>query len=250
MGTLFRSAIWNAPGLNERSRPVDERVPLRRLPGVTVKALPPLLLPVILLGGIYGGVTTPTEAASVAAFYALLLAGVFYRALGLRDLIAVLAESARSTAVVALIIGGAFVINYVVATERIPAVLAGWLAGADVSPIAFLLSVNLLLLILGCLLDTMTLLLILVPLLLPTCRALGIDLVHFGVVVIVNMMIGLITPPYGVLLFVIQGLTGIPLRDTVREIWPFLAILIAALLAITLVPETVLWIPRQFGYTN
>ncbi len=88
------------------------------------------------------------------------------------------------------------------------------------------------------------------PLLLPTCRAPGIDLVHFGVVVIVNMMSGLITPPYGVLPFVIQGLTGIPLRDKVREIRPFLAILIAALLAITPIPETVRWIPRQFGYAN
>ena len=231
-----------------RNFPVEAPVPLARMPAVVGRALPPLMLPVILLGGIYGGATTPTEAASVAAAYALILAGVFYRSLSLRNLVDLLVDSSRSTAIVALIIGGAFIFNYIIATERIPNVLAAWLAGMEISPLVFLLAVNVLFLLFGCLLDATTMLLVLVPLLLPTCEKLGIDLIHFGVVIVVNIMIGLITPPYGVLLFVINGLTGIPLKDMIREIWPFLFILVVALVTMVLVPETVLWLPRHFGY--
>jgi tripartite ATP-independent transporter DctM subunit len=171
-----------------------------------------------------------------------------YRALGAADLLRIFVESARAGAMVALIIGGAFVFNYIVASEQIPNALAAWLAGVDIPPLAFLLLVNLLFLLFGCFLDATTMLLVLVPLILPALRAMGIDLVHFGVVIVVNMMIGLITPPYGVLLFVINGLTGIPLKAMIRELWPFLLILIAALLVMVLVPETVLWLPRRFGY--
>ncbi len=249
-GFLMASFLMAAVSVIARRRdfPVEAKVPVREMPAIVGKALPPLMLPVILLGGIYGGVTTPTEAASIAAAYALLLAAVVYRALGPGQVIGLLVDSSRTTAMVALIIGGAFVFNYVVATEQIPNVLASWLAGQEISPLAFLLAVNLLFLLFGCLLDATTMLLVLVPLLLPTCRQLGIDLIHFGVVIVVNIMIGLITPPYGVLLFVINGITGISLRDMIREIWPFLFILIAALITMVVFPESVLWLPRQFGY--
>ncbi len=233
---------------HRRGFPVEAPVPVRRIPALTLNAFPALMLPVILLGGIYGGATTPTEAASVAAAYALLLAGLFYRALSLKGLVGLLVDSTRSSAVVALIIAGAFVFNYVIAVERIPNELAAFIDSLALSPLAFLLSVNVLFLLFGCFLDATTMLLVLVPLLMPSVRQLGIDPVHFGVVIVVNMMIGLITPPYGVLLFVINGLTGIPLRDMVREIWPFMLVLVAALLVMVLVPETVLWLPRQFGY--
>ena len=226
----------------------DEAVPLRELPRITVRAIPPLMLPVILLTGIYGGLTTPTEAASIAALYALILAAVVYRKLSLGALYEIIRDAARSSGVVGLIIAGALVFNYIVASENIPAQVANALQGIDISPIMFLLLVNLLFLALGCLFDATTMLLIVVPLFLPTCRALGIDLVHFGVVIVVNIMIGLITPPYGVLLFVINALTGIPLKDIIREIWPFLAVLIVALIVLTLVPDIVLWLPRTFGY--
>src|SRR5690606_31040459 len=191
---------------------------------------------------------TPTEAAAVAAAYALLLAGLGYRALGVADLVRVFVESARSSAIVALIIGGAFVLNYVIASEQIPNALAACLNGLHLSPLAFLLLVNLLFLLFGCFLDATVMLLVLVPLVVATLRALGIDLVHFGVVIVVNIMIGLITPPYGVLLFVINSLTGISLKEMIAEIWPFLGILLMALLLMVLIPETVLWLPRQFGY--
>jgi TRAP-type C4-dicarboxylate transport system permease large subunit len=120
----------------------------------------------------------------------------------------------------------------------------------ELSPLTFLLLVNLLLLVLGCLLDASTLILVIIPLFLPACRELGIDLVHFGVVAVVNCMIGLITPPYGIVLFVINAVTGIPLRAIIAEIWLFMAVLIAALLVLILFPDIVLWLPRLLGYSG
>ncbi|WP_422377562.1 TRAP transporter large permease [Roseibium sp.] len=226
----------------------EDPVPLKDLPGHTINAFPALLMPAILLYGIYGGVTTPTEAAAVAAAYALLLAALFYRALSVGALYRILVESARSSAAVGLVIGGALILNYIVASENIPNMLAGTLVGLDVSPIVFLLGVNLMLLALGCVLDATTIILVIIPLFLPTCRELDIDLVHFGVVAVVNCMIGLITPPYGILLFVINAVSKIPLKEIISEIWAFLAALVAALLVLIFFPDLVLWLPRIFGY--
>jgi TRAP-type transport system large permease protein len=246
MGAVLMAA--NAYMAHRRGFAVEAPVPFRDLPRKTAQAFPALLMPAILLYGIYGGVTTPTEAAAVAAFYALLLAALFYRALSLGAFYSILVESARSSAAVGLVIGGALILNYIVASENIPTLLAGYLVSLDVAPMTFLLGVNALLLVLGCFLDATTIILVIIPLFLPTCRQLGIDLVHFGVVAVVNCMIGLITPPYGILLFVINAVTGIPLREIISEIWGFLAILVLALLLMILVPEIVLWLPRWFGY--
>ena len=238
----------NAWMAKRRNFPVETNIPTSELPRLTLRAFPALLMPAILLYGIYGGATTPTEAAAVAAAYALLLAAFFYRALTVRALRGVLDESARATASVGLIIAGALIFNYIIATENIPAAVSGAMKGLDISPLAFLLAVNVLFLILGCLIDATTILLVVIPLFVPTCRALGIDMVHFGVVSVVNCMIGLITPPYGVLLFVINATTGIPLRTIIRDIWPFIGVLIFALLIMILFPDTVLAIPKFFGY--
>jgi tripartite ATP-independent transporter DctM subunit len=244
----FALMLMNRWLATRRGFALEASVPLRELPRLTFVAFPALLMPAILLYGIYGGVTTPTEAAAVAAAYALLLAGVFYRALSARGLYGIMAESVRSSAAVGLVIGGALILNYIVASENIPARMAAAMVGLDIPPLAFLLAVNLLLLILGCLLDATTIILVIIPLFLPTCRDLGIDLVHFGVVAVVNCMIGLITPPYGILLFVINAVTGIPLRAIIAEIWTFLAALLVALLVLILLPDLVLWLPRRFGY--
>ena len=192
----------------------EESVPLQELPKITFNAFPALLMPIILLYCIYGGVTTPTEAAAVAAFYALILASIFYRALSFSNFYRILVESARSSAAVGLVIGGALILNYIVASENIPDIIAGYLVGLDVSPLLFLIGVNILILLLGCILDATTLILVIIPLFLPSCRELGIDFVHFGVVAVVNCMIGLITPPYGVLLFVINAVSRICLLYT------------------------------------
>jgi tripartite ATP-independent transporter DctM subunit len=260
IGSLFLAGIL--PGLimglvlmimnyylaGKRGFAMEDPIPLRELPRKTANAFPALLMPVILLYGIYGGVTTPTEAAAIAAFYALLLAGLFYKALSFKALFNVFVESARSSASVGIVIGGAFILNFIVISEQIPQSIAMLLEGTDVNPIVFLIVVNLLILALGCILDATTIILVIVPLFIPTCEVLGIDLVHFGVLVVVNSMIGLITPPYGILLFVINAVTDIPLREIISEIWAFLLILIAALLIMLLVPDLVLWLPRVFGY--
>ncbi|MEM7567577.1 MAG: TRAP transporter large permease subunit, partial [Pseudomonadota bacterium] len=149
---------------------------------------------------------------------------------------------------VGLVIGAALILNYVVAAENIPAAVAGLLDGLDIGQLGFLMLVMAVLLVLGCVLDATTIILVIVPLFIPAARVLEVDLVHFGVVVVVNTMLGLITPPYGILLFVINAVTGIPLRDIIREVLPFLAVLIASLLVMVLAPDLVLWLPRQFGY--
>jgi len=228
--------------------PLEEPVPVRELPRLTFRAFPALMMPVILLYGIYGGATTPTEAAAIAALYALILATFFYRAVTPSTLYRVFLESGRASASVGVIIGASLIFNYIVAAENIPAQMAVALKGLDVAPLTFLLGVNVLFLILGCLLDATTIILVIIPLFVPTCRALGIDLVHFGVTAVVNCMIGLITPPYGVLLFVINAITGIPLRTIVGAIWPYIAVLVSALVVMLLVPDTVLFLPKMFGY--
>jgi tripartite ATP-independent transporter DctM subunit len=241
MGIIVSSA-------RRRNFPVEEPVPLRELPGVTLRGFPALMMPVVLLGGIYSGVTTPTEAAAIAAAYAFLISALLYRSVTLRSTYASLLSSARTTASIGMLIAGALVFNYVVTVENIPNALRAFLAGYELSPIAFLLMVNVILLLLGCLLEGTTILLIVVPVFIPTAQALGIDLVHFGIVAVVNIMIGLITPPYGLLLFIMTNISGVPLRQIARETMPFLIVMLGALLMITLIPDLVLWLPRMFGY--
>lgn len=240
--------VMNAVLARSRGFPVETPVPVRELPALTWRALPALLMPVVLLGGIYGGVMTPTEAAAVAALYALATSFVLYRSITARGLYRALLSSGRSMASVGLLIAGALVFNYVVTKEDIPKTVSAFMAAFELSPIAFLLLINALLLILGCLLEGGTVLLVIVPILIPTAQALGVDMVHFGLVVTVNLMIGLITPPYGLLLFVVSNITGEPVQRVVRECLPFIVALIGALAAITFVPDAVLWLPRVFGY--
>ena len=231
-----------------RNFPVEPPTPLRQLPRITWEAFPALMMPVVLLGGIYSGVMTPTEAAAVAAGYALLISIVIYRSVTPGNLYGSLLSSARTSASIGMLIGGALVFNYVVTVENIPESVRALLAGYELSPTGFLLLVNAILLVLGCVLEGTAILLIVVPVFIPAAQALGIDMVHFGVMVVVNVMLGLVTPPYGLLLFVMTSITGVPLRAIVREVMPFLAVMIVALAVITFVPETVLWLPRVLGY--
>ncbi len=229
--------------------PVEPPVRLREVPGILRDSVPALMLPVILLGGIYSGVATPTEAAAVAAAYALLLSCVVYRAIGLRQVTELFVGASRSTSIVALVVAGALLVNYVVAAEQIPNEIGAWIQSLHVSRFGFLLIINLLFLVLGCFLDTLLMLLVIVPIALPTITALGIDKVHFGVTTTVNLMIGMITPPYSELLFVVTGITGISLTAMYRYIWPFILALATALLVMLALPDVVLWLPMKFGYT-
>jgi TRAP-type C4-dicarboxylate transport system permease large subunit len=156
--------------------------------------------------------------------------------------------SAKTTASIGMLIAGALVFNYVVTVENIPRTISAILLSWDLNPITFLIIVNIILLILGCVLEGTTILLVIVPVLIPTAQALGIDMVHFGVVAVVNIMLGLITPPYGLLLFIMTRISGSPMRAIIGDVMPFLWTLIGALVVFTFVPETVLWLPRMFGY--
>ena len=231
-----------------RNMPREDKVPLRDWPLIVWRGALPLSLPVLLLTGIYTGIFTPTEAAAVAALHALVLAGVVYRALSWRVLWGVVMESTRSSAVITMILAGAFMMNYAFTAEGVPQSLAAWMAGFELGRTSFLLLVNLLFLVLGCFMDISVLLLVFVPILLPMVKSLGIDLVHFGVVIVLNMMIGLIHPPFGMLLFVTNALTGIPIKDMLREGWLFIVMLLLLLLAMTLFPPIVLWLPQSMGY--
>lgn len=232
----------------KRGMPRDEPVPRGQWWGTLWRGVAPLSLPVVLLGGIYSGVFTPTEAAAVAALHALVLSAWVFKALSLQAFWAVVIESAKASAVITIILAGSFMLQYAFTAEGIPQALALWVEQQHLQPLAFLFMVNAMFLVLGCFLDVSVLLLVFVPMLLPAVGLLGIDKVHFGVLVVLNMMIGLIHPPFGMLLFVTKALTGIPIMAMVREGWLFLVMLLLLLVAMTLFPPIVLWLPMQMGY--
>ena len=234
----------------KRNMPRDEPIPRNQWAGIAWRGAAPLSLPVVLLGGIYSGVFTPTEAAAVAALHALVLSAFVFKALSLRAFWDVVIESARASAVITIILAGSFMLQYAFTAEGVPQALALWVDQQHLQPVAFLFMVNALFLVLGCFLDVSVLLLVFVPMLLPAVGLLGIDKVHFGVLVVLNMMIGLIHPPFGMLLFVTKALTGIPIMAMVREGWLFLVMLLTLLVAMTLFPQIVLWLPVQMGYVT
>ena len=260
VGALFLAGI--VPGLllavslmlmiawigNRRGLPFGNAVPLAELPRVFARALVPLTLPVVLLGGIWGGVFTPTEAAAVAAFWAIVIGAVIYRNLGLKTLYAVFALSARQSTVVMMLIVSSFIVNFALEREGVAQALANWIVGWQLSALGFQLAVNAMFLLLGTVLDGAVMLLVFVPVLLPAAKSLGIDLVHFGLVVILNFMIAQITPPYGLILFVLSALTGVPMREINREIWQFCVPLTIVLLLLIAFPAITLWLPWMFGY--
>ena len=233
-----------------RDFPRETRTTWSQTPAVLGRALPAIALPGILLGLIYSGVTTPTEAAAIAATYALLLALLVYRTLSLSQLLAVISDTVRATAMIALIMSGAFVFNYAVADEGVPQLIQSTLLQWNLSPTAFLFCVDLLMLLLAVVLDEVTILLVIVPLLVPIAQGLNINLIHFGIVVVLNMMVGLTLPPHGLLLFVMSGLTRTPLAEIFREMPPFILAMLAIVIAVTLVPEIALWLPRMAGLLN
>jgi C4-dicarboxylate transporter, DctM subunit len=250
LGTALALMAAVAVVARRRGFPAEARIVWREVPGLFLRALPPLALPGILLGIIYSGIATPTEAAAVAACYALLLAGVVYRSISLAGLLRAVDDTVRQTATIGLVMAGAFVFNFAVANEGAPQALRAALLAWALPPIGFLLAVNVLLLALAVLIDEITILLVIVPLLVPVAQGVGIDPVHFGVVVVLNMMVGLALPPHGLLLFVIASLTGTPLGQVFREIPVFIVTLLVVLLAVTLVPAFSLALPHALGFAT
>ncbi|OHD75498.1 MAG: hypothetical protein A3J97_13300 [Spirochaetes bacterium RIFOXYC1_FULL_54_7] len=206
----------------------------------------PLMTPVILLTGIYTGIFTPTEAAAVATLYALIIALLTERDIKLKDLIGIGHKVVVSTGTIMIIIAAAQLFSWIIAREQIPKILTEWVIGANLSRGQVLLVLNIILLIFGCLFDTNTILLVFVPLMIPLLGPLGIDLVHFGVILCVNLMIGLCTPPFGMALFLISGLVKVGIMDILKELWPMLIALLAVLMMITWLPGLVLWLPGYY----
>jgi tripartite ATP-independent transporter DctM subunit len=231
----------------KRNYPRGEKIKIREFMNSTIKSLPALLTPVLLLGGIYTGVMTPTEAGAIAGFYALLVSVVVYRAFGPQEFWKVLIDSVKDIGATSIMIGAAAVASYIVAREQIASNLGAWIVGLSSNKYFFLFLTNVVILILGMFIDTSTIQLIFVPILIPVAKILGIDLVHFGVVVTFNMMIGLCTPPFGMLLFITSGISGTPLKDIVREIIPQVVVMIIVLFLLTYVPQTVTYMPKLFG---
>lgn len=229
-----------------RDYPKEERVPFNEFIRFTINAIPAILTPAILLTGIYTGIMTPTEAGAVAAIYAIIVSFLVYKAMSLKSLIEIVKDTVRETGSVSLMIGAAAIISYIVAKEQIANNLAAFVLSFTNSKYIFLIIVNLIILLLGMFIDTSTIQLVFVPILIPMAKILGVDLIHFGLVVTLNMMIGLSTPPFGMLLFITAGISDTPLKDIMNEIkWPIIALLFV-LAVITFVPDTVLFLPRLF----
>ncbi len=209
---------------------------------------PALLAPFIILGGILGGVFTPTEAAAVAVLYALLLGMLVYRELTLRDLYEVLASSGVTTAVLLLIIGMANIFAWVLTAEEIPQRIAEAMLSITTNPYLILLLINVFLVFIGMFLEGGAAIIILAPTLLKVAVTVGIDPLHFGLMMVLNIVVGLLTPPLGVCLFVVCGVTGLSLGRITKAVLPFLVVEFAVLLLVTYVPSLILAIPRWLGY--
>jgi len=226
-----------------RGFPREPRITFREFAHTLWKAIPPLLTPVILLGGIYGGFFTPTEAAAVAALYALLLGTMIYREISPREIPGLLLRVVEKTATIMFIVTTASVFGWILAREQIPQIIAAFFLDITRNPVVMLVILNVLFLILGMFMETLAIMLIFLPIVVPLVQALGIDPVHFGVVFVLNLMIGLLTPPFGMLLFVMSGLTKLAMAVILKELVPYIVVLIACLFLITLVPQIVLFLP-------
>ncbi|MEW6264106.1 MAG: TRAP transporter large permease [Thermodesulfobacteriota bacterium] len=206
-------------------------------------AVIPLLAPVILLGGIWLGFFTPTEAAAVAALYALLVGVWVMRELSLKDLVRVFIETARETAMIAFLVAASAFYGWVLMRTGLTLKLAEWLIGISKNPLVILVLINFFLLVVGCFLDSTVAILILGPVFMPVITAVGIDPVHFGVVMVLNLMIGLLTPPFGMILFVMQQVSGLSFEAVVKACLPTLVPLVVVLLLMTFFPSLVTWAP-------
>ncbi|HPU61754.1 MAG TPA: TRAP transporter large permease [Bacillota bacterium] len=227
--------------------PRHPRVGPRTIAKSFISAAPSLATPAIIIGGIMTGVFTPTEAAGVAVVYALILGIFIYKELTWRDFLRNLLDVGRSTTSIMLIVSMASVFGWVLAYEMIPQQVASAILSYTTNPYAVLFLINIILLIAGCFMETIAIILVLVPMLVPVVNAVGIDLLHFGLVVVLNVMIGLITPPVGVCLYVVADLARISFERVMKATLPFLIILIIVLFIVTYVPSIVTWLPNALG---
>jgi len=209
----------------------------------------PVLMVLIILGGIYGGIFTPTEAAAVAVVYGFIVAFFIYKELKLRDMPEVLLKTCSLTGVVLLVLATASMFSFVLTFEGIPLQLAEMITEHAVNWIIFILFIHILFFVLGMVMDCLPPILILMPILVPVAAAMGIDPIHFGIIVAANVGLGMVSPPVGICLFVACGVGETPIERVVRPLLPFLLVLVISLMVITFVPQLTLFLPALFGLT-
>lgn len=227
-----------------RNYPTTRKFALREIPALAIPAIPALLMPVIILFGVVGGVVTVTESATVAVVYAFFVGIFVYRQLKLSDLWPMLIQTALDTALVMFIIALSAGFGFLLAVSGTTAWLARSIAAVSNDPLVILMLINVLLLVIGIFMEPLPAMLILIPVLVPVVSAVGIDLVHFGLVMVFNLCLGLLTPPVGILLYICANFAGIKLEEEVKELWPFFGAGLVVLVIITVFPQTVLWLPN------
>ena len=242
LGLMLMVAVWWRAGKLKTTPPpkASTREVLRALR----ESLWGLMLLVIIMGGIYGGIFTPTEAAAVSAVYALIVAVFIYRDLGAKDLPHVFLEASRTTVMLMFIVANALLFAHVLTTERIPQTIAAQIVGMGMEPWMFLVVVNVILLIAGNFMEPTGIILILAPIFFPIATELGIDPIHLGIIMVVNMEIGMVTPPVGLNLFVTAGVTGMNLVQVTRAALPWLSVLLVFLVMVTYIPQISLFLPN------
>lgn len=226
-----------------RNFPVGEKASFKKILRKTKGSFFALLMPFIIIGGLVFGIFTPTEASAIAVFLAVVTGVLVYRGVKLTDFPQILKDTAVLSGTILILVGAAQALGWITAYLQVSRYLTDWLMSISQNKIVILLLINLILLFLGCLMDIIAILVILTPILMPIIYSLGIDPVHFGVFYVLNLMIGLITPPVGLVMYVTCGIAGVKMKDYIKNIWPFWIALIILLIIITLVPEIVLWLP-------
>jgi tripartite ATP-independent transporter DctM subunit len=245
---IAMAAINHVISTRRNYRGIEEKLAMADYLRNTWRALPALVLPVLILGGIASGAFTPTEASVVAVFYALAAGRFIYRSLEWRMLPSILARSALMTASVLVIVAMSAAFAWVLTVSRVPQQATEWIVGMDLSPVAFLFAVNVLLLLFGIFIEPLPGVVVLVPILAPIAHALGVNDLQFGIIVIVNLTMGMITPPVGGLLFVTSVVARVPLTRMVAELWPFMWAQVAVLALLTVAPPVCTFLPGLFGY--
>ncbi|SEA78420.1 TRAP transporter, DctM subunit [Desulfuromusa kysingii] len=227
---------------------IEKKIPVRQKIRITKCAILALMMPVIILGGIIGGIATPTESAGIAAFYALLIGVFVYRSITPRKLIKVLIDSGVTTGAVMILLGTAAIFSYLLAAEQFPQTVSEAVLSATNNKILILLLINLFLLVFGMFLDVVPALLIMTPVFLPLAQHVGVDPIHYGVICVLNLAIGLATPPVGMCLFVGANIAKLPIEKITRPLMPFIIASFLALLVTTYWADLILFLPRLFGY--
>jgi tripartite ATP-independent transporter DctM subunit len=224
-----------------------EKQPLKEIFTSFVKVIPSLIIPLVIILGVTLGIFTATESAAIACALALLIGVYLYRELKWTDIPMIFTNTAKSTATVTLLIAMANLFGLVLTFERVPHLLATWMGSISDNPLIFLLILNIFLLLVGTIMDGIAAIVILVPILIPVAKLFEIDLIHLGVIICLNTVIGSLTPPVGAGLFVASSVGEVKLESLIKEIWPFLGVSIVVLFILTYIPQIVLWIPRLFS---